>query len=83
MMYSPLAGGLLTGKYRNGATGRLVRNSGSPNEEDFRTKNIIDYLSAISDELNASPGQIALAWVLSKGCFPMVGALHWLVLKTV
>lgn len=25
-------------------------------------------------ELNATPGQLALAWVLSKGVFPMIGA---------
>ncbi len=42
MIYSPLAGGLLTGKYRNGASGRLNLGSDSEYTEDDRTKKIID-----------------------------------------
>lgn len=74
MLYSPLAGGLLTGKYRNGETGRLAMNTNSIHQEDLLTKNIIDYLSDLAEEHNATKGQIAFAWVLSKKHFPLVGA---------
>lgn len=73
MMYSPLAGGLLTGKYRKGETGRI---NGTSNEydEDKLTKAIIDQLFAVAKELSVTPGQVAFAWVLSKESFPIVGA---------
>ena len=74
MMYSPLAGGLLTGKYRKGETGRITLNSNSEYQENEGTKAIIDYLFVIAAELNVTPGQVACAWVLSKGAFPIVGA---------
>lgn len=74
MMYSPLAGGLLTGKYRKGEMGRISRSSTSDYQEDEATKAIIDQLFIIAAELNVTPGQIALAWVLSKDAFPLVGA---------
>ncbi len=74
MMYSPLAGGLLTGKYRKGEAGRLSRNSNSDYRESETTRAIIDQLFMIAAELDATPGQVALAWVLSKGAFPIVGA---------
>jgi aryl-alcohol dehydrogenase-like predicted oxidoreductase len=74
MMYSPLAGGLLTGKYRQGEKGRLARDTNLVNEEDHYTKNMLDYLSMIANEMGATPGQVAFAWVLAKGHFPLVGA---------
>jgi len=74
MMYSPLAGGLLTGKYRRGEGGRVTRSSASGYQEDDLTKTIIDELILIAAEVNSTPGQIALAWVLEKGAFPIIGA---------
>ncbi|GLB49116.1 aldo/keto reductase [Neptunitalea lumnitzerae] len=74
MTYSPLAGGLLTGKYRNGASGRLNLGSDSEYTEDDRTKTIIDELVVIAKEINATAGQVAFAWVLSKNVFPLMGA---------
>ncbi|SFW20011.1 Predicted oxidoreductase [Sinomicrobium oceani] len=74
MIYSPLAGGQLTGKYRNGASGRLNLGSDSEYTEDDRTKKIIDELVVIAKEINATAGQIAFAWVLSKNVFPLIGA---------
>ncbi|MDJ1482266.1 aldo/keto reductase [Cytophagaceae bacterium YF14B1] len=73
MCYSPLAGGLLTGKYRQGASGRLTLSAADGYHEDERTKTVIDELELIARELNATPGQIALAWVLSKEVFPIIG----------
>ncbi|MCF0055472.1 aldo/keto reductase [Dyadobacter sp. CY356] len=74
MMYSPLAGGLLTGKYRKGETGRITAGANAEYHEDEHAKNIIDQLLIIASEVNETPGQVALAWVLSKNAFPIVGA---------
>lgn len=74
MFYSPLAGGLLTGKYRKGATGRLTQAASQGPKEDAGTKIIIDQLEQIAGELEASPGQVALAWVLRQNGFPVIGA---------
>ena len=74
MLYSPLAGGLLTGKYRQGQTGRLFKDVNGSLQEDLRTKAIIDYLTVVAQELDTTPGQVAFAWILSKDHFPLVGA---------
>lgn len=74
MMYSPMAGGLLTGKYRNGESGRITLGQNSNYKEDEKTSAIIDELILISKEVDAAPGQVAFAWVLSKDTFPLVGA---------
>ncbi|RAJ24647.1 aldo/keto reductase [Pedobacter cryoconitis] len=74
MMYSPLAGGLLTGKYRKGETGRMKLNQASDYQENELTTIIIDQLFVIANELHVEPGQVALAWILSKGGFPIIGA---------
>jgi aryl-alcohol dehydrogenase-like predicted oxidoreductase len=74
MMYSPLAGGLLTGKYRQGDSGRINAGSNSEYKENDLTKKIIDQLIIISKELDITPGQVAFAWILSKDAFPIVGA---------
>lgn len=73
MMYSPLAGGLLTGKYRKGEIGRLARGTNSENNEDERTREIIDVLFTLAEKYNASPGQVAYSWLLSRGAFPIAG----------
>ena len=74
MLYSPLAGGLLTGKYRKGSTGRLKRSAPDGYEEDAATKAIIDQLELIAAAVEATPGQVALAWTLTKNAFSIVGA---------
>ncbi|RZK26060.1 MAG: aldo/keto reductase, partial [Flavobacterium sp.] len=74
MMYSPLAGGLLTAKYREGEKGRLTQGSDINHQESDTTTTIIDLLLEIAEELRVRPGQVALAWVLSKGTFPIIGA---------
>jgi len=73
MMYSPLAGGTLTGKYRKGETGRITL-SNSDYLEDEKTKSILDQLFVIAQEIGATPGQVAFSWVKSKGAFPILGA---------
>jgi aryl-alcohol dehydrogenase-like predicted oxidoreductase len=73
MMYSPLAGGALTGKYRKGETGRKTLGV-SDYREDEKSKAILDQLFVIAEEMGATPGQVAFAWVKSKGAFPILGA---------
>lgn len=74
MFYSPLAGGLLTGKYRQGAKGRLTLAAPDSYRETEEIKNVLDELVLIAAEVNATPGQVALAWVLTKNGFPIIGA---------
>lgn len=74
MFYSPLAGGLLTGKYRKGSAGRLTRSAPAGYQEDTTTQTIIDHLELIAAEVKATPGQVALAWVMTKNAFPIIGA---------
>ncbi len=74
MLYSPLAGGLLTGKYRKGSSGRLTLAAAEDYREDNAIKFIIDALEIVAAEVEANPGQVALAWALTKNAFPIVGA---------
>jgi aryl-alcohol dehydrogenase-like predicted oxidoreductase len=74
MLYSPLAGGLLTAKYRKGSTGRLKVSDTDGYHEDPATKTILDELESIATEVDATPGQVALAWTLTKEAFSIVGA---------
>lgn len=68
--YSPLAGGLLTGKYRQGATGRLAQVERPPALTDA----VLDVLVAVAEEVQATPGQVATAWAKSQGVLPIIGA---------
>jgi len=81
MAYSPLAGGLLTGKYRNNETGRISLMKNRPQwVQDTRTEAILDALFTIGKETGYTPGNIALAWMQSKNLFPIIGprAMHHL-----
>ncbi|WP_328491560.1 aldo/keto reductase [Streptomyces sp. NBC_00414] len=61
-LYSPLAGGLLTGKYRQGGQGRLSAR-GDTVEGTVQRTAVVDAVLAIADENDASPVQVALAWL--------------------
>jgi aryl-alcohol dehydrogenase-like predicted oxidoreductase len=74
MLYSPLAGGLLTGKYRKGSHGRLTLAAPEGYQENAVQKAIIDQLEMIATEVEATPGQVAMAWVLTRNAFPIIGA---------
>ncbi|MET8471757.1 aldo/keto reductase [Streptomyces sp. NPDC006422] len=61
VLYSPLAGGLLTGKYRRGEQGRL---SARPDAEgDERRTAVLDAVLAVAEETGTGPVQVALAWL--------------------
>lgn len=61
--YSPLGGGILTGKYGRGETGRLTEDTryaaryGQPWMHDAATA-----FSALADTLNVAPATLAVAW---------------------
>ncbi|GAA4309100.1 aldo/keto reductase [Mucilaginibacter gynuensis] len=68
--WSPLAGGFLSGKYtRDGDKSGSRRDAFDfPPINKDRAYDIIDVITAVGKEHNASPAQIALAWVrLQKG----------------
>ncbi|WP_437320901.1 aldo/keto reductase [Sorangium sp. So ce385] len=74
MGWSPMAGGLLTGKYRKGERGRATDLKASVlHDEPARHDPVLDALTAVADELGASPGQVAIAWAAAKGVIPVVG----------
>lgn len=73
--WSPLGGGMLTGKYRQGETGRAQGMGGrvfQPENSAQRTR-ILDTVLAIAGKLGASADQVAIAWAGSHGAVPMIG----------
>lgn len=74
--WSPLAAGLLTGKYNKEGeiNGRLDRaKSIRLKEDNLRiAQNVVD----IADEIGSSPSQVAINWVMqhSERIFPIIGA---------
>ncbi|MFJ1761356.1 aldo/keto reductase [Amycolatopsis sp. NPDC088138] len=60
VLYSPLAGGLLTGKYRQGAQGRL---SARADADTGQRAAVLDAVLAVAEEIGTGPVQVALAWL--------------------
>ncbi len=72
--WSPLAGGVLTGKHNKGnAEGsRMEANKASLKEEDLR---IAEEVVKIADEIGKSAAQVALNWVRQKNhVIPIIGS---------
>ncbi len=67
-LWSPLGGGVLTGKYRDSAAGRLTGLGGVlvRTEKSERDSAVVDAVLAIAAELDVAPGQVAIAWLLDK-----------------
>ena len=73
--WSPLGGGMLTGKYRQGEKGRAEGFGGrvfQPENSTQRTQ-ILDTVLAIAGELGVSAGQVAIAWAGTHGAVPIIG----------
>ncbi|MDJ0420071.1 aldo/keto reductase [Rhodococcus opacus] len=73
--WSPLGGGMLTGKYRKGEKGRAEGFGGrvfQPENSAQRTQ-ILNTVLAIADELEVSAGQVAIAWAGTHGAIPIIG----------
>ena len=77
--YSPLAGGLLTGKYRRGSVPPAGSRFSIFGRQDELTENVLDALDALAGlakEKGVSMAQLAVAWVLAHSVItsPIVGA---------
>ncbi|MFE8017204.1 aldo/keto reductase [Streptomyces antibioticus] len=63
-LWSPLGGGLLTGKYRTSAEGRLSDLGVVIHTENTGQKTaVVDTVLAVAEETGATPAQVAVAWV--------------------
>lgn len=73
--WSPLGGGLLTGKYRQGETGRREGMGGNVFQQENSPQRtaILDTLIDVAGELGVAPGEAAIAWVAAKGTLPIIG----------
>lgn len=73
--WSPLGGGMLTGKYRQGEKGRAEAFGGRvfQAEDSQQRSAILDTLIAVAGEIGVTPGEVAIAWVAAKGVLPIVG----------
>ena len=69
LVWSPLAGGLLTGKYTRDGAGE-GRHAGGWKEPPLydrdRLFDIVDVIKAVAGELGVSGAQVALAWLLQR-----------------
>jgi aryl-alcohol dehydrogenase-like predicted oxidoreductase len=80
--WSPLAGGLLTGKYRKGQSAPAGSRMEKWKErydrfdQDPRNWQIVEALVEVASEVDRAPGQVALAWLLHKPavCSVVMGA---------
>ena len=69
MVWSPLAGGLLTGKYRpddKGPAGARRASYDFPVVDKPRAYRCVDAMRPIAERLQVSVAQVALAWLLAK-----------------
>ena len=71
LVWSPLAGGLLSGKYRRGQPGpdgsRLLSGWDEPPVRDQdQLYDIVEVLVEVAKDRGASPAQVALAWLLER-----------------
>jgi aryl-alcohol dehydrogenase-like predicted oxidoreductase len=76
--WSPLAGGILTGKYQNGSANgnRSQQRAERAKQLDERSNATVRAVLDIATELHVAPAQVALAWLCAQGrdVFPILGA---------
>jgi aryl-alcohol dehydrogenase-like predicted oxidoreductase len=77
LVWSPLAGGLLSGKYRRGqdmpeGSRHLTDWNEPPVHDEEQVYDIVDALVEIAEAHDASPAQVALAWTLGRPCVASV-----------
>lgn len=73
--YSPLGGGVLTGKYRRGESGRAQSSISRflHREDDGNTAEILDVVETVAREASVTSGEVAIGWAMDKGVVPIVG----------
>ena len=73
--WSPLGGGMLPGKYRQGEAGRAQGLGGKvfQAENSAQRSAVLDTVITVAEELGVSPGEVAVAWVAAKGSLPIIG----------
>ncbi|WP_197382732.1 aldo/keto reductase [Mycolicibacterium mengxianglii] len=73
--YSPLGGGMLTGKYRRGERGRAQSSISQflHQEDDGNKAAILDTVEAIAREANVTAEAVAISWSMAKGVIPIIG----------
>ncbi|MDY1242001.1 aldo/keto reductase [Pseudomonas aeruginosa] len=73
--WSPLGGGMLTGKYRQGEKGRAEGFGGRvfQAENSLQRTQVLDTVLAIAGELGVTAGQVAIAWAGTHGAVPIIG----------
>lgn len=78
--YSPLGRGWLTGRVRSrdDVGGNQLRHPRFGADAFDRNRELADAVAAIATEIGVQPGQVALAWVLSRGqdVVPIPGTRH-------
>lgn len=73
--YSPLGGGLLTGKYSSGGTGRLTEDARYAARYALpEIHRAASGLAAIADEVAIPAATLAVAWVMKRGLCPILSA---------
>ena len=77
--WSPLAGGLLTGKYNNhpGSGGRLAPGR-SRSQVSGQGLAVADAVMSVASDIGCTPAQVALAWLAHQpgSVIPIIGARH-------
>ena len=77
--WSPLAGGILSGKYtsesrsdESSAPKRMDSMQLQPLNE--RNRQIAETVDSIAEEIDSNSANVALAWIMSRGVIPVIGA---------
>lgn len=75
MTFSPLGGGMLTGKYRQGEAGRAQGLGGKvfQAENSPQRSAILDALLDVAQEHGVPADQVAIAWAASHDTLPLIG----------
>jgi len=78
--WSPLAGGVLTGKYAEGKAAADARMNSEMmkgfDRDDERARRVVSEVQAVARDVGRSPAQVALAWLRQRPVpiIPIVGA---------
>ena len=73
--WSPLASGMLSGKYSRGEAGsRRLDNMDIFHRVDERRLTVARKVDEVADAIGVSSAQVALAWVRQRGAIPIIGA---------